>query len=370
MERLYKQVDHLLNQVLFCIDERTKQYEVVLENSIEYENKIKEIKIKIEEIDKILSLYTYTADTHTLFSPLDVDKDKSESYSVKNAELLRAMSELKDTEEKYKECMELLLNYKTQIQQLQEFHKQLIELKKSFDQVKEDEKNLQYVKDVKDIYQKRHLINLLEHSNDDICHKLNSEILTSLDDHLISINSILQIIDSDRQRAKLELNQALENLVLLEDNFKELLENNGRSGREDRPLCEVLNSYLGELNQIYSDVKFTAKAINLQQLNNINLITRRIVLGIFKGIYNSILLHSDPKVMAFQFAYLDGSLIVKGEVVGRYINFYNEMKNSPNSVVANLYEKVFLLHGDIKFQQISDKKFIVELKTPLESYLI
>ena len=70
-----------------------------------------------------------------------------------------------------------------------------------------------------------------------------------------------------------------------------------------------------------------------------------------------------------RFAYEDGYLNVTGKVIGTYINFYNEMKLSPTSIIANMYEKVFLLNGTIVFKNNNDGTFNVKMGIPIKNYL-
>ena len=70
-----------------------------------------------------------------------------------------------------------------------------------------------------------------------------------------------------------------------------------------------------------------------------------------------------------RFAYDDGYLTITGKVIGEYINFYNEMRNNPSSIVGNLYERVFLLNGDLQFKNNKDGTFNVKVRIPIKNYL-
>lgn len=365
-----KLIDELIDNLNSEIDNLTVILDRVKTELLNLETNKKELDLQYEDEQKIIHSYgNENNNSHTVFSPYadEVRTEKISNFKQQELQALSLQIELIDTKltAKKKEKDYIIEKINAYVDELTYMQSIKLNIKKQVD----DYNNEYFVAQLKEILQKKRLINLEKTKYSPIIGKIETQILEPSNDNLSQLKMVLDFIQTDPLRAKQELEKLYKQMSVTVEKTNKLV-SKYKYVERDRALCDALNSYIGDLVQIYPDIKFRMTVANLQQINNINMDLNRCLMALFRGLINSFILKCNPTIIYLRFAYEDGYLNITGKVIGTYINFYNEMKTSPTSIIANTYEKVFLLNGNIIFKNNKDGSFNVKLEVPVKNYLV
>lgn len=364
-----KLIDELINNLNSEIDELTVELDKTETELLILETNKKELDLQYEDEQKIINSYSAGKhENHAVFSPFAAENENDELSELKKKEmetlllqidLMECKLSAKKSERDY-----IAEKVNADVDQLTYMQSIKSNIKKQVD----DYNNEYFVKQLKEIFQKKRLITLEKTKYSPVVSKMETQVLEPFKENLNQLGLVLNFIQTDPVRAKQELDKMNQQMKVTVDKTSKLIEKY-RHVEPDRPLCDSLNSYIGDLVQIYPDIKFRMTVANLKQVNNINMDLNRCLMALFRGLINAFILKCNPLMIYLRFAYEDGYLNVTGKVIGTYINFYNEMKLSPTSIIANMYEKVFLLNGTIVFKNNNDGTFNVKMGIPIKNYL-
>ena len=330
----------------------------------------KEIDLKIEDQQKIKNAISINnSDINSGFSPFAKNSDNymesdGKKEEIKYLKQQQEVFELK-VERKDFECTVIMDKIDKNIDILS----YLQSIKKSINNQVNSYTNSMYIEQLKEIVQKKRLISLEKNKFSPIVSKLESQILTPSKEAANHMKMVLDFMQSDPVRGRQELDKVYQQMNTIIDKTSRLI---GKYNNIEKQfsLCESLNNYIGDIVKIYPEIKFHMTVANLEVINNINIDLNRCLMAFIKGMVNSFILKCSPALIYLRYSYVDGYLIITGKIIGKYINFYNEMKNSPNSVVATMYEKIFLLNGIVNFKNNNDGTFNVTSKVPVKNYLV
>ena len=364
-----KMIDEMIEQYNEKIDSLTL---TLNRQKIEFTNleiEKKKLQLELEDEDRILKYQNQSgmSDSHAAFTPYaGENKTEPSETKKKEIEMLHVQYELVclKLEKKQAECDHTI----TLINDLVDHLTYMEGFKKSIKQQVDTYNNEYFVKELKEIVQKKRLIQLEKTKYSSFISKLEKQNVLPTDAVLKKLQLALSFVQTDPVRAKQELEIILKQVQEIQNKTNKLI-HTYRFIESNQPLCDLLNNYIGSLTQIYPDIKFHITVSNLEQINQVNSDLNRCLLDLFKGLLNSFILKCSPMMVYLRFAYDDGYLIITGKVIGEYINFYNEMRNNPSSIVGNLYERVFLLNGDLQFKNNKDGTFNVKVRIPIKNYL-
>lgn len=364
-----KLIDELIENINNEIDSLTMQLNRLKTELKNMETEKKELDLQLEDEEKIIhSLDHGNVDSHAAFSPFASEVHQIEVTDIKKEEIkaLTIKQEMvsQKLHAKQMECNSVIETINIYVDHLTYME----EIKKSIKRQVDDYNNEYFVKELKEIVQKKRLIKLEKTKYSSIISKVEQQILMPSNDALKQMQLAMSFLQADPVRARQEFDKVYKLMTDTIQKTDKLIKNYSYV-EPNQALCDLLNSYIGNLVQIYSDIKFKITVANLKQINNVSADLNRCLMDLFKGLINSFILKCSPKVINLRFAYDDGYLNITGKVIGNYINFYNEMKNSPSSIIGNMYERVFLLNGTVSFKDNKDGSFHVSVKVPIKNYL-
>lgn len=362
-------IDELIETLNEEIDELTIDLERVRTQVGNYETQKKELELRLQDEEKIQQAYNNgNNDSHAAFSPYGQMESIEETSELKQREIELMRVQLDLTLEKLSakqaECDFVMNQINLDIDRLTCVQEIGRNIKRQVDTYNNEIR----VGQMKEMMQKKRLIQLEKTKYSPVVSKIESNVLNPLSDYEKQMKLAMNFISADPARAKMELEKSykmLSDIIIKTQKMTAKL----NYVEPDNALCDSLNSYVGDLTQIYPDIKFHITVANLKLINNINMDLNRCLMAFIRGLINSFILKCNPSMIYIRFAYEEGNLNVKGKVIGTYINFYNEMKASPTSIIANMYEKVFLLNGTIIFTDNKDGTFNVSATIPVKNYL-
>lgn len=364
-----KLITDRISQLNMDLDDLTVQLDQVKTEVLNLSTEKKELDFRLEDEEKIKQVHDENAnDSHNAFSARTKLDYYAQNADGKEQELeyLKLMRELLSSKLSAKEAEKSYIMEKVEYKVDELTYMETI--KKSIERQVGDYNNDYFVLQLKEIIQKKRLIAMEKTKYSPVISKIESQILEPLEDDKKMFQLGLSFIPSDPIRAKQELEKAYDLMSKTIDKTKNVIDK-FRYTERDSALCDALNSYIGDLTQIYPEIKFRMTVANLELINNINMDLNRCMMAYFRGLINVFILKCAPQMIYLRFAYEDGYLNITGQVIGKYMNFYNEMKESPSSIVANVYEKVFLLNGTLSFNNKKDGTFNVYSKIPIKNYL-
>lgn len=364
-----KLIDDLIENINSEIDSLTIQLNRLKTELRNMETEKKELDLQLEDEEKIIhSLDHGNVDSHAAFSPYASEVHQLEITDIKKEEIkaLTIKQEMvtQKLHAKEMECNSVIETINIYVDHLTYME----EIKRSIKRQVDDCNNEYFVKELKEIVQKKRLIKLEKTKYSSIISKLEQQVLMPSNDMLKQMQLAMSFLQTDPVRARQEFDKVYKQMADTVQKTDKLIKNYSFV-EPNQALCDLLNSYIGNLVQIYSDIKFNITVANLKQINNVSADLNRCLMDLFKGLINSFILKCAPTVIYLRFAYDDGYLNITGKVNGNYINFYNEMKNAPSSIIGNMYERVFLLNGSVSFKDNKDGSFHVNVRVPIKNYL-
>lgn len=362
--------DHIIEELHENIYKYTIQLEKNRANLTNLENHKKEMELRVEDMNKIIAYYqNNTDDTHAVFSPIISNNENNESIDLKKREL-------ETLNHQFAIVKEQLIAKKTEVQLLEEKIDGYVDILANIEKEKtllqkqvDVQNNEQLIHDLKEVQQKKRLIHLEKTKYHSVVDKINRNVMDIEEDVIQQLRLVLGFTQSDPLRAKQELQTAIDRLQSGLEKGKIIL-NKITEVEPDALLCDLLNSYIGEIVRTYPEIQFKMVASNLKQINHISSDFNRCLISFIKAMINSFILKCNPKKVHLRFAYEDGFLNITGTIEGTYINFYNEMKSNETSMIATLYEKCFLLDGQISFKDNKNGSFQVCTEIPVKNYLL
>ena len=362
----YKMIDDYIAQLNEEIDELSVSLDQLHNNMVNAEMELKEASLKVEDIKKIQNIEHESNNTDAVFSPHSRHEFIEVDSSDVNLDIL--LKNEANAKEKYESAEMIFDSVSNRVREKIDFISYLETLKKDIKMQIAEYSNEAFITELKEVTQKKRLINLDKSKFDTIVAKSRSTYIDPSRDALKEMMTGINFIEADLVRAKQILTQNhkdLEEIVNKSDSMLNRFLNN----EPDKTLLNGLNEYIGEMTHIYPDIKFKITVSNIKPIDMIDSNMNRCLLGFLKGLVNSFILKCNPKEISLKLLYDDGYLTVTGDITGKYINFYQEITDAPNSIVANMYEKVFLLNGVVNFMNKKDGSFSVYSKIPVKNYL-
>lgn len=333
-------------------------------------NEQKEIMLQINDLQKIMDSYSVkNEDTHAVFSPLNSENQKNELVEVKESQMRIFVAKYELITERVNSRTKEYEELKEAINKQIDYYGKVENIKKSINNQVNTYNNEVYIRDLKEIQQKKRLIQLEYLKYSPVVKKVENLCIEPEKNILTQMKLALSFIQTEPVRAKQILEKSYDELNHVIAATEKYM-NKIATVENIKSLSNSLKEYVNDIGEIYSNIKFKMTAYNLQSVDYLDDDLNRCLMGLFRGLINCIILNNNPKEIQLKFAYEDGYLNVTGSIMGDYINFYNEMKSSPNSMIANLYEKVFLLNGDMVFRKNKDNTFSVMINVPIKNYLI
>ena len=362
----FKMIDDYIAQLNEEIDELSVSLDQLHNNMVNAEMELKEASLKVEDARKIQDIEHESNNTDAVFSP----HSKHEFIEVdsSNVDFNVLLKNEANAKEKYDSAEKIFDSVSNRIREKIDFISYLETLKKDLKMQIAEVTNQAFITELKEVTQKKRLINLDKKKYDTIVAKSRSTFVDPSRDALKEMMTGINFIDADHMRAKQILSQNykdFEDIINKSDSMLTRFLNN----EPDKTLLNGLNEYIGEMTHIYPDIKFKVTVSNIKPIDMIDSNMNRCLLSFIKGLVNSFILKCSPSDINIKLIYDDGYLTVSGDVKGKYINFYQEITDAPNSIVANMYEKVFLLNGVINFTNKKDGSFAVFSKIPVKNYL-
>lgn len=364
-----KLIDDLIEKIDNEIGRLTMQLNRLKTELKNMETEKKALDLQLEDEEKIIhSLDHGNVDSHAAFSPFVSEVHQFEVTDIKKQEIkaltIKQELILQKLHAKEIECNGVIETINIYVDHLTYME----EIKRSIKRQVDDYNNEYFVKELKEIVQKKRLIKLEKTKYSSIISKMEQQILSPSNDTLKQMQLAMSFMQTDPVRARQELDKVYKQMADVVQKTDKLIKNYSFV-EPNQPLCDLLNSYIGNLVQIYSDIKIHITVANLKQINNVSADLNRCLMDLFKGLINSFILKCSPIMIYLRFAYDDGYLNITGKIMGTYINFYNEMKNAPSSIIGNMYERVFLLNGSVSFKDNKDGSFHVNVRVPIKNYL-
>lgn len=328
----------------------------------------REIQLELDDLDKIIASYSsVNSQTRDLFSPVSSDDDQRAEIEEKKSQREAVNLKLSSISEK---CSAKELEVDTLTQTAETRAGLLAGVTGAVENLKAQAasaENAQFIKRLKDIVQKKRLISLDKNRYSPVVRKFDTEVYEPLQTDISQVKLSLDFISADPVRAKQELEKAYKLLNDTAANARKTMDHFIKAP-EDKPLTDALNTYIGYITDVYPNIKFHMTVVNLESINHISLDLNRWLMKLISSLLNCFILRCSPLMIYLRFAYEEGNLNITGKVLGKYVNFYNEMKASPSSAAANLYEKVFLLDGTMDFKDNQDDSFNVRISLPVKNY--
>lgn len=367
MGGLYESIDEIVLQVNNMKKSREKEFTDLQISLNQLEENQHEIDMKIDNAKKILDFYGHPSEnTHALFSAIKQEEKKDEAYHEKKMEYDDLKNSLENIENQYqieKEKKKIILN---KIESLTSISKDISNLKEVYQKIREEDFKKQIILDKREIYQKKRLMVQKKEKAAELIEECNKTVIKKLEEMIESFKLVLSFIDVDTNRAKIEIEKLNQVVQIVYGAAKDLIDS-VQDEEEKSPFCEYLNKYVNEIKKIYKSVSIEAKGSNIIELNSINPILNDNLCNIIRGIFNYILIKCDPKKVVLLVS-KDSKLSIKYCVVGKNVDFYGEMQKTPKSILADVYEKIFLMHGKVNCKKTFDG-FELEIVIPIKYYL-
>ncbi len=363
----YGKIDEYITQLGEEIDELSVELDHLHNDMVNAEMSYKEVNLKLEDFKKIKEMENASNGTDGVFSPHS-NKHEFINEEQSNLDIELLNNEVIVAKEKYELAEKIFDSVSNRVREKIDMISYLETIKKDLKTQVAEVTNDAFITELKEVTQKKRLIILDKTKYSAIVNKSNTTFIKPMRESLKELVTGINFIEADPVRAKQNITSTykeIEDIVNKSDSMLERFNTNV----VDKPILEALNEYIGEMTHIYSDITFKITVSNLKQVDMIDGDMNRCLMAFIKGMINSFILKCKPKEINLRYVYDDGYLTVTGFVKGEYINFYQEITDSPTSVVSNMYEKVFLLNGVINFTNMKDGTFRVYSKIPVKNYL-
>ena len=363
----------MLDDLILELNYKISEYNLLIENAkVNVDNltsEQKELVLEINDMQQIIESYSENKDdTQSIFSPIDQSDVKNQLLELKTKELSLYISKYELTTERLESKS---LEYREMVQTKDNYADMLIKLQQIKSDVKEQTasvNNEMYIKELKDIQQKKRLLEKEDAKLKKVMDKIDRNYMDPLKSNLEQMKLALNFIQTDPNRAK----QMMETIYHKMDRLANEMGKYKNRIINPEPvvlLQDKFDKYIEEINKLYNDIKVTAQTDKLKLIEEIDVELNQALMSMYVAVVNACILNMKPKYMEFSFDYKDGCIYMNGLIEGTYYNFYKEMKNDKNSNAAVIYEKVFLLHGDFSFGKTEDEKVELSVRVPVKNYL-
>lgn len=370
---MIKYDNSMIKDLILEINYTVSEYNMMIENAkIELDNlasEQKELVLEIEDMQQIIESYSENKeDTQSVFSVVDQTDVKSQLMELKAKELNIYIS-------KYEIITERLDSKKFEYNELVRTKDSYADMLVKLQHIKNDVSNQIasinneiYVKEVKDILQKKRLLEKENSKFKAVFGKMANTYLEPMKSNLEQMKQALNFIQTEPARAKQMLENIYQKLNTVSD---EMIRYMDRTANPEpvANLYDRFSNYVSELQKLYPDVIIDAELEELQKIEVISDELNYSLMNLYIAVVNACVLNMHPKSVNLKAIYKDGYIIMNGMIDGEYINFYKEMKEDASSNSAVIYEKVFLLHGSMSCEKKEDGKVMLNIEVPVKNYL-
>ena len=368
MKMNYENIDQLVRELNEKINALTQQKEKCKTELEIIKNEQKEIMIQIDDMQKIIDSYSQVPEhTHAVFSPLE-ESETDGTLEIKEEEMNICLS-------KYEVICEKIDSKTSQYEKIVENIDQTIELMIKVQNIKtsvkkqiDRENNESYIQEMKEIYQKKRLLDKNRVKYVDVKDNISDSFVKPVEEIMEQLKLAMNFVQTDPNRCKQIYDKAYGEL---EQKLTELNDYMNKLTKEKKmeSLKKEITIYIESLKDIYKSIQMKLELNQVENMDYFDDNLNRYVMHIFTSLVNVCILQTNPTALTIRCSYQDGYFNIILVEIGKYINFYEEMKNKPDSNIAKLYENVFLLNGKMNFQKEKNGMFTVSIKLPIKNYL-
>ena len=363
----------LLDKLIHEINYGNSEYNLLLENAkVEIDNltsEQKELVFQINDMQKIIESYSEHTDvTHSIFSPIEMDNETNQMVELKTKELDLYISKYELTTQQlnskmfeYNEMKRIKDNYEELLVKLEYIKENLREQISSVN-------NELYVKELKDIQQKKRLLDKENEKIKTVLKVVDNSYMSPLKSELEQMKLAMNFVQTEPVRAKRMLDSIYMKINSVADEMDNYI-NSILTPSEITSLYDEFMNHILETTTIYASIKVDVQAEDLKKIEGISNKLNSALLSMYIGMVDACVFNMNPESININFEYKEGYIYMRALIEGEFYDFYKEMKNNKNSNSAVLYEQVFLLHGHMSYEQRETDKVSLVIIVPVKNYM-